>query len=286
MKETLKTFSTPYGELAIDVVADAKMAAVFERGAYHQKDMVELLSALVTPASVFVDGGAHIGTLTIPLARRAGHTIAYEADAYTCRILRQNVERNGVAVDVREKGLGAKAGRGALVSVREGNAGAHTLTLGEGGVTLVTLDEEMDRFDVLKLDVEGMELDVLRGAKRIIQEEHPTVLFEVNVSQLRSHNTSLAALDSFFHTRGYSFYLPFRLDGALVLGRVSSLSLVALCLYPGAYLLRRTSSVFDILAVPKGETVPFPVLPVGRTMRYVVGRNLRDKVRRIQKYFV
>src|SRR6185369_3472106 len=136
MKDTIKTFSTPHGELSIDTVADAKMAKVFERGEYHQQDTVELLSAFVNNESVFVDGGAHIGTITIPLARKAGHTIAYEADAATCDILRQNIERNAVSVDVRQKGIGERSGRGEIASVREGNAGAHTLLVGEGAVDI------------------------------------------------------------------------------------------------------------------------------------------------------
>ena len=286
MQDTIKTFSTPHGELAIDTVADAKMAAVFAHGDHHQKDTIELLSTFVTPQSVFVDGGAHIGTIAIPLARKAGRTVAYEADASTCDILRQNVERNGVSVAVHQKGLGAEAGRGEMMSVREGNAGAHTLSVGEGGVAVVTLDEELEKFDVLKLDVEGMELAVLRGAGRIITEVHPTILFEVNLSQLRAHGTSLRALNSFFGTRDYRLYLPFRLYGTLVLGSVPSPSLVALLMYPGAYLLHRTSSVFDILALPKERKSPLPVVSAWRTMFYVIGENLRDKMRRLQKHFV
>lgn len=286
MQDTIKIFSTSHGELAIDTVADAKMAAVFERGDYHQKDTVELLSVFVTPQSVFVDGGAHIGTIAIPLARKAAHTVAYEADASTCAILQQNVERNGVLVTVRQKGIGAKTGHGEMRSVREGNAGAHTLTVGMGTVDIVALDEELEGFDVLKLDVEGMELAVLQGAIRIIEESSPVILFEVNLSQLRAHGTSLSILDSFFTKRDYRFYLPFRLRGKLMLGSVPTISLIAFLMYPGAYLLYRTSSVFDILALPKGKLSPLPVVSTGRTLVYVMIENLRDKMRRLQKHFV
>jgi len=286
MKDTVKTFATPHGELAIDTARDAKMAAVFERGEYHQKDTVELLSAFLSPESVFVDGGAHIGTIAIPLARKAANTVAYEADAATCAILRQNVERNNVSVTVRQKGIGAKPGHGEMASVREGNAGAHSLSVGEGGIEVVTLDGELEKFDMLKLDVEGMELAVLLGAARIIGETHPTVLFEVNLSQLRAHYTPLRALDSFFRMRRYHLYLPFRLGGVLTLGVVPSISLIALLMYPGAYLFRRTSSVFDVLAVPGGKQLPLPVVSSWHMLAFVFGENMRNKTRRIRKYFV
>lgn len=284
MQDTIKTFTTPYGELSIDTVADAKIAAVFERGEYHQQDTVELLSAFVTPETFFVDGGAHIGTIAIPIARKAAHTVAYEADAVTCAILQQNVERNGVSVVVRQKGIGAKAGRGEMVSIREGNAGAHTLAVGEGNVDIVTLDEELEKLDVLKLDVEGMELSVLQGAERIIEKDKPVVLFEVNLSQLRAHSTSLHELGSFFSTRNYHLYLPFRQNDVLMLGSVPNISLIALLMYPGAYIFFRTSSVFDILALPKGESSPLPVLSTGRTLRFVLVGNLHDKMRRLRKF--
>lgn len=286
MKDAIKTFSTPHGEFAVDTVADAKMAAVLARGDYHQSDTIELLSALATPYTIFVDGGAHIGTITIPLARLAMKTIAFEADPNTAALLRQNIERNGVRAEVREKGIGRETGTGAVVAVHEGNAGAHTLTVGEGGIPIVTLDSELDRFDLLKLDVEGMELAVFEGARRIFSEAKPTVFFEVNISQLRLHHASLRALDSFFRTRKYQLYLPFRQQGTLVLGVVPSISIVAACMYPGAYLLHRTSSVFDVLAVPQERVLPVPVVSAWRTAVHVIGENLRDKKRRVQKYFV
>lgn len=285
MRDTIKIFTTSHGQFAIDTVADAKMASVFGRGEYHQENTVEILSMFVTPQSVFVDGGAHIGTIAIPLARNVAHTVAYEADAHTCAILRQNVERNKVPVTVRGAGIGAEAGHGEMASVREGNAGAHTLTIGEGGVDIVTLDEDLESFDVLKLDVEGMELAVLQGAQRIIGEKHPAILFEVNLSQMRAHGASLRSLELFFTRRDYRLYLPFHLQGKLVLGLVPSISLVALCMYPGAYLLHRTSSVFDILAVPEEKQVPLPVLSAWRTLGFVLAENLRDKERRLRRFF-
>lgn len=284
MPDLMQTFSTPYGELAIDTVADAKMAAVFARGDYHQKDTVELLSAFLTPESVFVDGGAHIGSIAIPLARRAARTVAYEADEKTCAVLRRNAAQNGLSIDIRQKGIGAAAGRGEMRSASEGNAGAHTLMVGEGGIDIVPLDEDMDTFDVLKLDVEGMELSALEGARRIIEREHPVILFEVNISQLRAHDTSLHELSRFFHTREYRLFLPFRLQGALVLGSMPNIPVIAALMYPGAYFLRRTSSVFDVVALANG-TSPVPIVPMWRTMWHVLGENLRDKSRRARKIF-
>ncbi len=285
MDKKIETFVTIHGELSIDIIADAKMAAIFARGEYHQNDTIEILSAFVTPKSIFVDGGAHIGTLAIPLARKAKQTIAYEADAYTCDILRKNVEQNGVSVDVRQNGIGREASQGEMVSVRDGNAGAHTLIVGTGGVVVVKLDDELQHVDVLKLDVEGMELDALLGAQHLIEMSHPVVLFEVNISQLRVHGTSIIALGAFFQERNYYLYLPFRMNGTLVLGSVHSVSLIALLYYPGAFIFHRTSSVFDIIAVPIDMQLPLPTVSAWRTVAYVFTENIQEKINRIRKIF-
>ncbi len=283
MNKRIEIFTTTYGQFAIDTIADAKMSEVFRRGLHHQEDTIEILSAFITPESIVVDGGAHIGSITIPLAAYAMEVLAYEPDINSLKLLRQNVELNKVSVDIRNNGLGEVMSQGSVVPVSAGNAGAHTLVVGDGSVSIVALDDELDRFDVLKLDVEGMELAVLHGSRRIITEAHPVVLFEVNLSQLRSHKTSLRKLQSFFKTRNYRLYLPFCLHDTLVLGLVSNLSLITLLYYPGAYLLHRTSSVFDILALPEERESPIQIVSSWQTIKYVVANNLRDKIQRIRK---
>ena len=283
MDKYIEIFKTPRGRFAIDTIADAKMAAVFRCGLHHQEGTIKILSAFITSKSVVVDGGAHIGSIAIPLAKHAKKIFAYEPDTNSLKLLHQNIELNKVTVDARNKGLGARASQGSVVAVNDGSAGAHTLTVGEGTVSIVALDDELKRFDVLKLDVEGMELFALKGSRRIIKQARPVVLFEVNLSQLRSHNTSLRELELFFKTQSYRLYLPFYLRNTLVLGLVQHLSLITLLYYPGAYLFHRTSSVFDILALPKEQDNTLSVVSVWSTIKYVIAKNLHDKISHFRK---
>jgi FkbM family methyltransferase len=133
------------------------------------------------PGSVFVDAGANIGTYTCPAARLVGPTgrvIAFEPHPVTYGYLSRNVEANGLSqVRALHLALGEAPGQIEIVSVA--NPGEnHVAATGEHGsgaaaVAMATLDDalagqEIGPVDYLKIDVEGFELPVLRGARRTI----------------------------------------------------------------------------------------------------------------------
>jgi FkbM family methyltransferase len=156
-----------------------------------------LLASLLRPGDVVVDVGAHIGTLTVPLARAvgaAGSVLAFEPQPFLFRLLAANVALNGLdQVQVFEHGLGDKAER---VWVRPidyasgGNFGILSLDgrfagkEGEGiGVRVWPLDKRapgVDRCRLMKIDVEGLEDAVLAGAASLVARTRPLVYFEMN----------------------------------------------------------------------------------------------------------
>jgi len=279
MGTRIEIFTTLHGRFAIDTIADAKMAGVFRRGLHHQEDTINLFFAFVGKESIVVDVGAHIGTLAIPLARRAKKVIAFEPVPDSFALLKQNAELNGVAIDIRNKGLAEHWGHARFDVVNIGNAGANALTPGEGELTLGTLDEEVERADFIKIDVEGMELGVLRGGTRLIKNSRPSVLFEVNLYQLRAHGTALSVLQSFFRSFGYALYIPMRTSRGLELGSVTNLMLLAACTAPRALLCGGSSAPFDVLAVPTELQLPLPRRSFWETMRWVVSEYIRNKAK-------
>jgi FkbM family methyltransferase len=242
--------------------------------------MLELLSALITKESIVVDGGAHIGTIAVPLAAQARKVIAYEPDIGSFNLLRENARLNGASLDLRNKGLGSASARATIMCVRPGNAGSNTLMTGDGPITIAALDSEVSQAHLIKLDVEGMEYEVLQGATQLIRGSRPTVCFEVNLSQLRAHGTSLRNLESFFRSHNYRLYIALRTKGGTCLGRIPALSLVTFWIMPGAYLLKRASSTFDVIAIPKEIVFPLPSAPGWKTVSKLIYANMTDKVRR------
>ena len=171
----------------------------------------ELLGQLTPNGGVAIDGGAHIGYLTVHLARAVGpegRVYAFEPEAGARAALAGNLERNGVAqqVTVLPQALGAEAGTATL----HVGGGGETSTLAplEGerataGVEVVAVDDVLPaelQVDVVKLDLEGSETAALRGMRRTLERsDRPVLVVELNPGRLEALGSSqdelLALLD-------------------------------------------------------------------------------------------
>jgi FkbM family methyltransferase len=139
----------------------------------------EVLRRLVQPGMTVADVGANIGMITLIMAWAAGpggKVISFEPEA----IPRSNLEKmkylNGLSwVEVRDQAVGAEAGQLTFhVSDIIGHSSLYALPEAEGArtvqVEVVRLDDvaPAKRMDVVKIDVEGAELDVLAGMSGLI----------------------------------------------------------------------------------------------------------------------
>ncbi len=278
----LKTITTPYGSFTIDVEIDRKIANGLAAG-HHQRETLELLRHFVTKQSTVVDIGAHVGTLAVPLATWAAQAIAFEPAPETYALLCRNVEQNNVVVDARNKGLSRASGHATLVSRDHGNAGSQTLHTGVGSLVISTLDEEVAHADVIKIDTEGMELEVLEGGSALIARSRPVVLFEVNLSQLRAHGASPRMLERYFAGQHYRLYVPLGAGSSLHLGSVGWLGLLTACIAPRAWLLQSQSAPFDILALPAELQPPLPTVSFATVLWGAVCDNFNNKITRLKR---
>ncbi len=153
---------------------------------------IEFLKQFVTEGACVVDGGANIGTHTLPLARLCGpdgRVVAIEASPELAHVLETNVRLNGLTnVDVVTAALDRDAGTAYVSQLDPGrrqNTGvirAAPVTGGEFKLAIrrVRLDDlDLKRLDFLKLDVEGAEAAAIEGGMRTIQEHRPVILAEV-----------------------------------------------------------------------------------------------------------
>jgi len=178
----------------------------------------EVLARLLAPGATFVDAGANVGYMTVLGASfigTHGTVIAFEPNVEVLTLLNRNADllaRNPRCASIRvvAAALGATAGSATLYAPSDymGNEGiAHMVGVaGEralGEVPVTTLDAEMGvnlRVDVLKMDVEGFELEVLKGAEALLASRRIThIVFE-------DHAAETSPVLPYLVARGYQIY--------------------------------------------------------------------------------
>ncbi|MGE0590162.1 MAG: FkbM family methyltransferase [Cyclobacteriaceae bacterium] len=171
------------------------------------------------PTDFFIDVGANIGSYTVLLASNCKvRCISFEPVPSTFHSLRKNVVINGLEDSVECFNLGLASicshlkftshldGRNHAVMGEQGND--------EGLITVEVrpLDEVVNgNPTMMKIDVEGFELEVLRGAERMLQSEQlKVIIIEINGMEKRyeaSHDDVDLFLRSFgFHPFYYNGY--------------------------------------------------------------------------------
>ena len=136
---------------------------------------------------VVYDIGAFHGLLTIFFARQARRVIAWEPTSLNRRRLLENVQINGFSnVTVRPYGLSSEASR-AEMSFDPAAPGTASIDshLGHGvqhetvELRLLDAEEGLEPPDLIKIDVEGFELEVLKGAGRTLASR-PALFLEMH----------------------------------------------------------------------------------------------------------
>ena len=150
----------------------------------HEPGVQQAMQELLRPGMTFWDVGAHVGLFTILGARlvgREGRVHAFEPVEENRRRLLAAVEKNGCEnVTVHEVALSSAPGE-ALLYPHESSA--MWSLAGEGGTGFTVRCETLDSLelpppDVVKVDAEGVELEVVRGGRRLLEEAGPTLVVE------------------------------------------------------------------------------------------------------------
>lgn len=173
-------------------------AKIEEKNQFYESPFLNLLARLHQPGKLVVDGGANIGNHTVFFAGVMGaNVIAFEPQPYNYEFLVANVYLNKLEtkVDVRKKAIGESTGIISLVQAIADNYGSFTSDISQlpiptneacpiefTDISLTTLDKELEEsksdVSIIKLDLEGMELDALRGAREVIASSLPVIAVE------------------------------------------------------------------------------------------------------------
>jgi FkbM family methyltransferase len=237
------------------------------------RNEIEFALAFIDSDSTVVDVGANIGTHTVSFSRAVGPrgvVVALEPQLSTCDLLQANIDRNSLK-NVRVVRMGAYSHAGALGITKDAstegcaNSGASRLEAHSVGndcdsVDVVTIDSlKIGPCAFVKIDVEGLEPEVLAGAASLIRIERPVVAAECN-----SISAGLALIRCADGWDDYqTYFVSSRAFNAVNFNRHSK------NLFPGAWEL-------SIVFVPNERANRLPreheglrILPIGGTEEYL-----------------
>lgn len=187
----------------------------------HDKFLPVLACSNIPVGATVIDVGANIGTHSVAYARKVGaegNVLALEPGKIAFECLAENAKKfeskiycfNVAACDVH--------GGTAIHSVNQTNVGGSTVNETANGevfsneVRTVTIDglvesAQLDRLDFMKIDVEGCEMKVLRGAINTLNRFKPKMLIEMNSFRLLEHGSSYKELYDWLLSKNYSWQI-------------------------------------------------------------------------------
>jgi FkbM family methyltransferase len=195
----------------------------FASGRY-ERPVQDALASLVRPGAVCYDVGANLGFFSVLLGRLAGPSgliYAFEPVPRNAAMIERNARLNRMRnIKVLSVALSRTDGRGELLLARHvggavlRGAGVPVDLAGHATVETCAIDtlvgsRKIEPPDVVKIDVEGAEMDVLRGMERVLRARAPVVVLELDDETEAACEEKIALCRSFLGSLGYrTAHLP------------------------------------------------------------------------------
>lgn len=233
----------PAGAVAVEalgVKAEFRVSSAIEFVKYKslggEKQFLTALLRLIEPGDVIYDIGANVGVFTVFFAKRAGEKgrlLAFEPEDKAYARLLENVKVNKLSnVEPYQLALGDESGTVTLYADADAASGVHSAVRAPGDrvessaqvITVLPGDEFASRFrapaaNMIKLDVEGMELEALRGLSRTLASPQcRVVVCEVHFSILESRGMPQAPRTIEDLLQGHGFAIEWH-DASHVIAR-------------------------------------------------------------------
>ena len=183
----------------------------------EEAHMTTLFKQAVRRGDFVLDVGGYLGYFTLLAARAAGpegRVLVVEANPQSQELLERNIERNGFAdrVDMRKTAVAAEAGTATFYwDASDGSTSGLAPPENTGGtyeVPVATVDSLLAgarQLDVVKIDIEGGEVDALRGMSATLTHAKPGLRLFVELNPGALDNAGTSGEELLALLRGYGF---------------------------------------------------------------------------------
>lgn len=215
-------------KIHVDPVLDNGVERNLYRYGTYEKGTLKIMELFLKKGDVFVDAGANIGLMTVFAALIVGENgkvLSFEANPVTKRLLDENIQLNGATNAISFGfGLGSKPSTATLYS---------NLSFNRGSASLFKLDDKSEEYIVnikrldsvpdanvaitmIKIDVEGWELEVLKGCGTILSGLNaPALIVECNSETSRDEGGIQALYNYIKSVNNYRIFKPTRGKGKI-----------------------------------------------------------------------
>lgn len=204
--------------LYIDPSDESVSAHLIAHG-YWEPQIRKAVLGLTRPGASVIEVGANVGYYTLGMARRVGPTgriVTFEANPHMAALVRKSIGLNGLfdRVEIHEKAASDAAGHVDFMVSRQMGGSGHILVaeshIGSDQsiltVEAVRLDDMgVDKVDLIRMDAEGSEPLILRGAERLLANPDIIVCLEWSTVQMRSR-ASVPELVEWLDGMGFLFW--------------------------------------------------------------------------------
>lgn len=186
----------------------------------YEKGTLDFIKKNLSEGEVFFDIGANIGLMSIfssYCVGKTGKVYAFEANPETAKLLQYNIELNKINnITIIDKAAGNATGKIKIYN---------NWAVNRGGATLIKPKQETDSFEVdlikidaiteydsmnigmIKIDVEGFEMDVLRGLEKILQKSNaPKLIIECSADRNNNYDSVFEIYDFIKKVNKYKIY--------------------------------------------------------------------------------
>ncbi len=198
---------------------------------YYEKQAVQVWEQLVIPGSIVLDIGANTGYYSLVAAPRAAHVYAFEPAPLLRKAIEANCKLNNLEnIVVVPIAAGAGPGTATLYLSATDNTGmtgmrpAENFSGRQETVAVMDIDgwlfsQQIEKVDLVKIDVEGAEMEVLQGMSGMLDSNNPVIFIEVIGSLLGGYGHTPEAVFQFLEEKGFKAWLPDFRQGLIALDK-------------------------------------------------------------------